>query len=132
RLAHQRPPYARSLASLGVEEDGRARQAPVDERGHRHPRELAWPRCLGVGCLWPVDLYAVAAGDEEQSFAGGGGAEVGGDHLVEVALIALVAQQVQEARPGLAPALRIGHQVLPLHRHALAWLSYTVHRLAGD
>src|SRR5690606_2899129 len=59
RLTHQRPPYARSLACLGVEEDGRARQAPVDERGHRHPRELAWPRRLGVGCLWPVDLYAV-------------------------------------------------------------------------
>ncbi|HBO7339865.1 TPA: hypothetical protein ACNIDN_006399, partial [Pseudomonas aeruginosa] len=76
RLPDEGAAYLEFLAFSRVEEDRRARNAPVNVRSHGNPWELVRAWGLGVGWLWPVQWDAIAARDEEQAFPGGGGAEV--------------------------------------------------------
>ncbi|MCY1543442.1 hypothetical protein D9M68_792620 [compost metagenome] len=123
-VGHQRAAHSGCLAFLLVEEDRGTGEAPVDAVSDRHPRQLAGARVLGVGRLGPVQRDTVTAGNQEQAGSCGRGAEVGGHQLVEVDLVPHPAQQLQEAVPGLAPALGVGHQVLLLHRNALTGRGY--------
>ncbi|MND78139.1 hypothetical protein D3C80_698470 [compost metagenome] len=79
---------------------------------------LGW--MFGVGRLWPHDGLPVAASDHEQPLPAGGSAEVACLDDPPLHLVAHAFEQVHEAAPGDAAALRVWHEELLLHRHTLS------------
>ncbi|MNP44108.1 hypothetical protein D3C76_1379560 [compost metagenome] len=77
-----------------------------------------------MGRLWPHNWLAIATGDHEQALPAGGRTEVAGLDDLPFHLVLHAFEQLHEPAPGDSATLRVRHQELLLHRHALALSSH--------